>query len=99
MIICNIILTSLLIFLVLSLFLVLRSFYNIKKAFDEVLINIMKNHESFIIIQKNILKEFKNKFDDISKIEKDINTIRTNLKNLLEDFRSKIKLLTDKIEK
>jgi methyl-accepting chemotaxis protein len=96
---CNIILSIFLIIAILMIMVILRGFYLQKKVFDEVLLKIAKDHEVFINVQKGVLKEFKTRYDDISKILKDINTIRTGLKNLLEDLRVKTKLLTDKIEK
>jgi len=97
--ILNIVLSVLLIAIIVMFIIILRAFYLQKKVFDEILLKIAQDHETFINVQKNILKEFKTKFDDLSKIHKDINTIRIGLKNLLEDMKFKIKSLTNKIEK
>ena len=94
--ICNIILLSLLIIAMIVFSFIFSSMIDLKKGYEEVLAKIMTDHESLVTVQKNILKEFKNKIEDIQKIQKDINTIRTGLKNTSDILNNKIKSSVDK---
>jgi purine-cytosine permease-like protein len=82
--------------LIITFIVVLRQFYFLKKGFDEILIKIMQDHEMFINGMRSITKEFKNRHDDISKLQKDINTIRANLKILLDEYNNKIKSILNR---
>jgi len=91
----NIIIACILVALVIASFIYVRKLSFIKLAFDDILIKEMKDHELFIKSHKNIIKEYQVKFNDVMKIEKDINTIKTGLKLVLEDLKNKIKNLDD----
>ena len=95
----NIILVSVLAILIILVFFILRSLSIIKIAFDEILVKIMKDHETYLQTHNRIIKEYKNKFDDVIKIQKDINTIKDGLKRILEDLKISLKSLGEKTKK
>lgn len=95
MMLINIVLLVLSILLFVGSFVFLRQFYFLKKAFDEIIIKMMQDHETVINANKHFVRELKNKLDDIGKIEKDINIVRANLKNLLEEYNNKIKSIKE----
>ena len=95
----DIILTSILVLLIILAFFILRSLSFIKISFDEILVKMMKDHETYILTHNRIIKEYKNKFDDIVKIQKDINTIKGGLKQNLEDLKLKLRSLDEKDKK
>ena len=91
----NIILAVILVVLVVCTFLYLRKLSTIKLAFDDILIKMMKDHESYIKSHKGIIKEYNMSYNNVLKVEKDINTIKSGLKLVLEDLKNKIKALNE----
>lgn len=95
MLIFNIILAAILVAFVVVAFIYLRKLSFIVLAFDDILIKAMKDHEAYIKTHKNITNKYQTEFNNIIRIEKDINTIKNGLKLNLEDLKNKIKSLDE----
>jgi len=90
----NIIVTSIVILLLVLFIYLFRQFYMLKKGYDEVLVKIMQDHQAYIKSYNAITKEFKYRYDDLTKLIKDINITRNNLKTMLDNLHNKLKNIT-----